>query len=186
MLYQFKIKLKGITHPPVWRRLLVPTTFSFYGFHLAIQEAFGWGDYHSFEFRERVYNADFRISLTKEVGWFYEDTMDARKTKLNKVFNSRSKLLYVYDFGDDWVHEIALEATLKDKGTEADCIAGKGACPPEDCGGIYGYAQLKETFEKDPNGEEAKNYREWLGLEEGENWNPNKINFGGYGWVLDE
>ena len=79
-------------------------------------------------------------------------------------------LWYTYDFGGDWEHDIKLEIVLPlDAGPRAApvpvCLAGKGACPPEDCGSPWGYADLKETI-ADPSGEEHEERLEWLGLED--------------------
>lgn len=109
-------------------------------------------------------------------GWFFEpdffaDTKDSSKVKLSNIFKEKfHKLLYVYDFGDNWVHEITLESISNDKQKTAICLSGKGACPPEDCGGIYGYEEMKQVFATMPESEEADEYREWLGMDEGEIW----------------
>lgn len=76
----------------------------------------------------------------------------------------RQKLLYVYDFGDDWVHEIVLEDILTVIYPHPVCTAGKGCCPPENCGGPMGYEMLKETLETKPNSAEARRIRAELGL----------------------
>ena len=86
------------------------------------------------------------------------------------------RLRYTYDFGDDWDHDIRLEKVLP---PDADppatavpvCLAGKGACPPEDCGGAWGYAELKETI-ADPSDEEHEGMLEWLGLEDPSDFDP--------------
>jgi hypothetical protein len=86
------------------------------------------------------------------------------------------RLRYTYDFGDDWDHDIKLEKVLPpDAATYAAavpvCLAGKGACPPEDCGGPWGYANLKETL-ADPSDEEHEEMLEWLGLEDPSGFDP--------------
>ena len=68
------------------------------------------------------------------------------------------------------MHEITLESIRDDKQKTAICLSGKGACPPEDCGSIYGYEEMKEIFATMPESEEAGEYREWLGMDEGEIW----------------
>lgn len=180
MTYQFKIQIKGITKPPVWRRVLVPDTYTFLQFHQVIQYAFNWSDYHLFEFIDKMYDMNVRISeVNEEDDWFYPvKTQDAAKVKLKSYFGKdvSKKLLYLYDFGDSWYHTITLEAVLDEKIQKPKCLAGKGACPPEDCGGIYGYEQMKKIFKEDPDGEGAMEYREWLGLDENENWDPNLFN----------
>lgn len=172
MTYQFKIKIKGITKPPVWRVVTVPDYFTFLEFHEVIQIAFGWEDDHLFEFREKEYQGDLCISLPNDFDFDSSgESLDASKTKLHSVFNdSFQKLLYVYDFGDDWVHEILLEKTIDDNQKVAICLSGKGACPPEDCGGVYRYEHIKKIFQTKPKSEEANQYRDWLDLNEDEVW----------------
>jgi len=86
------------------------------------------------------------------------------------------RLRYTYDFGDDWDHDIKLEKVLPPDavlhGSAVPvCLAGKGACPPEDCGGDWGYASLKETI-ADPSDEEHERMLEWLGLEDPSDFDP--------------
>lgn len=175
MVFQFKIQIKGITKPPVWRKVSVPTNFTFLRFHDVIQTAFGWENYHLFEFKDKEWQSKIRISVPVEDDFFdpdfFADTKDSSKIKLSDIFKDKfRKLLYVYDFGDNWVHEITLESISDDKQKTAICLSGKGACPPEDCGSIYGYEGMKEVFATIPESEEADEYREWLGMEEGELW----------------
>ncbi|NDV96106.1 plasmid pRiA4b ORF-3 family protein [Dysgonomonas sp. 521] len=175
MTIQFKIQIKGITKPPVWRKVAVPSGFTFLKFHQVIQTAFGWEDCHLFEFKDKEYQGRIRISIPADDDFFdsdfFADVMDSSRIKLSDVFTKGvSKLLYVYDFGDDWLHEITLESVVDDNTKKAVCLSGKGACPPEDCGGIYGYEDIKETFRTMPDSDQAEDLREWLGLDEGENW----------------
>jgi hypothetical protein len=172
MAFQFKIQLKNITDPLVWRRVLVPEQFSFLRLHRVIQEAFGWEDYHLFQFSPKGYgsyplihipNAEFdRFSFRKP--------LDARKTKLAEIFSMpKQKLMYIYDFGDDWKHEIRLEKMTEEKLLRAVLQDGKGACPPEDCGGAWGYENLKAILD-DPKDPEHKEMKEWLGLGKKQKW----------------
>lgn len=175
MVFHFKIQIKGITKPPVWRKLSVPANFTFHRFHDVIQTAFGWDDYHLFEFKDKEWQSNIRISVPVEDNFFdpdfFADTKDSSKIKLSDIFNDKfRKLLYVYDFGDNWVHEITLESISEDKQKTAICLSGKGACPPEDCGSIYGYEDMKEVFATMPESKEADKYREWLGMDESEIW----------------
>jgi hypothetical protein len=175
MVFQFKIQLKGIAKPPVWRKIAVPANFTFLRFHHVIQEAFGWENDHLFEFKDKEYDSDISISIPME-GGFMDFDIDASEIKLSAIFKDKfQNFLYIYDFGDDWVHVITLESTSNDKQKTAVCLSGKGACPPEDCGGIYGYAEIKRIFETMPKSEEANNYREWLGLNKKEVWDPEYI-----------
>lgn len=177
MEYHFKIQIKGITKPPVWRKIIVPANFTFLRFHQVIQSAFGWIDYHLFEFEDKKSQGSFRIAVPSEYDFDYDvETLDASKVKLSQILESNTrKLLYVYDFGDNWVHEINLEAISDGKRKKAICLSAKGSCPPEDCGGIYGYEEMKNIFSTMPDSEEADSYREWLGLDKDEIWNTNSV-----------
>lgn len=152
LTYQFKIKLRGITKPPVWRRVLVPAHFTFTGFHAVIQEAFGWWNVHLYCFCDRQYGRMLNIAEVREDDWGYAPDFDARKFTVGEFFGDGgivNKLCYVYDFGDDWTHDITLEKVLDEYSDHATCITGKGACPEEDCGGQSGYEDMKENGEID-------------------------------------
>jgi hypothetical protein len=175
MVFQFKIQIKGITKPPVWRRIAVPADFTFLRFHQVIQEAFGWENCHLFEFRDKGRQGSICISAPGEDDYWgldpFSESLDASKTKLSTIFKNKFRtFIYIYDFGDDWEHAITLESISNEKQKTAVCLAGKGACPPEDCGGIYGYQDIKDIFETKPKSKEANGYREWLGLNKGEVW----------------
>ena len=146
MVYQFKVQLKNISKPPVWRKIIIPADFTFQRFHDVIQTVFGWEDYHLFEFQDKEYQCTIRIAVPFEDDFDFDvNTLDASKVRLSDLFiGNFRKLLYVYDFGDNWVHEITLEKIFDDKRKEAFCLSGKGNCPPEDCGGIWGYENLLE------------------------------------------
>lgn len=148
--YQFKIKLRGISKPPVWRRVLVPAHFTFAGFHAVIQKAFGWWNVHLYCFSDRPYCRMLNIAEVREDDWGYAPDFDARKFTLGEFFGDGgivNKLCYVYDFGDDWTHDITLEKVLDEYSDHATCITGKGACPEEDSGGVWEYEDMKEDGE---------------------------------------
>ncbi len=77
--------------------------------------------------------------------------------------------MYIYDFGDDWKHQITLEKVTEEKLLRADCMAGQGTCPPEDCGGALGYENLKIIL-NDPKDLEHAGMKEWLGLSKKQKW----------------
>lgn len=173
MTFQFKIQLKHLKNPPVWRMVLVPAQFSFHKFHLVIQEAFGWANYHLFQFSPKGFGSEPLIQDPFEDAQYGE--LNASKTKLDKIFSEKAQTFtYIYDFGDSWEHKITLEKILADKTLKADCLAGKGTCPPEDCGGPRGYMNLMEVL-KDPKNPEHGEMKEWLGLEEDEEWDADQF-----------
>lgn len=149
LTYQFKIKLRGITNPPVWRRVLVPANFTFSGFHAVIQEAFGWWNEHLYCFGDKPYSQSLYIAEENKEDWYRPD-YDARKFTLGELFGDGGivkKFCYVYDFGDDWIHDITLEKVFDEYSDHATCIKGKGACPEEDSGGVWEYEDMKEDGE---------------------------------------
>lgn len=162
-LYQLKITLRDI-RPPIWRRLEVRSDIPLAGLHQAIQDAMGWESCHLHEFEcdGRRYgrrDADFDS--------FDDDLVSDRTTRLDEVLpESGSTMRYHYDFGDGWIHDVLLKEIkpMPSNGRAAKprCVGGKRACPPEDCGGPMGYADMLEAL-KDPRHPEYAHYREWVG-----------------------
>ncbi len=149
--YQFKVKLRGATKPPVWRRVLVPADFTFSGLHAVIQEAFGWWNEHLYCFGDTPYRRQLTIAEPNEDDWDEPD-YNAREFTVGEFFGEGTgaqNLCYVYDFGDDWIHDITLEQVIDRESSHATCTAGKGACPEEDCGGVWGYESMKANGEID-------------------------------------
>ena len=151
MVIQLKIQIQGITKPSVWRRLLIPATFTFRQLHYAIQLAFGWGCCHLYQFEKQAYSHDWTIREPAEDDNFSQP-LPAVKTHVDTfiVKNGLKNFVYVYDFGDSWVHQITVEDITRDNIKAPICLAGKGDTPPEDCGGIFGYEELKELLSKNP------------------------------------
>jgi len=174
--FQFRIQIEGITNPPVWRKVTVPSYFSFQHFHLVIQAAFQWENYHLFQFSEKGFRSDTVISETYEdMDSGYQQIIESEDIKLSDVFRKeKQKLIYIYDFGDSWTHKITLEKILPEITTIPRCTNGKGKCPPEDCGGFWGYQNLKQILD-DKTHPEHEGFLDWLGLEEGKDWNPNEF-----------
>jgi hypothetical protein len=182
-LCQFKITLKHIK-PPIWRRILVPETYTFWDLHVAIQDAMGWTDSHLHE--SAVTDASGRrkavIGIPDE-GFDFDmgrTTLPDTKQKISKWFSKKNnKALYTYDFGDNWEHTVILEKILPAE-NDVDypvCIAGARACPPEDCGGIGGYANFLEII-MDPDHEEYEQMLEWEGgAFDPEHFNPKEVRF---------
>lgn len=141
-IYQIKITLKDIK-PPIWRRILISNTITLADFHLVIQTCMGWDNSHLFNFEDQLGN-----TYSVPNPWGELDDEDGSEVPISQVLPvEKSKLLYVYDFGDYWRHEITLEKIVdKDpKLSYPRCVKGKRACPPEDCGGIYGYMEVLEA-----------------------------------------
>ena len=163
---QLRISLRGVSKPPVWRRVVVPADLTLGELHDVIVEAMGWEDshLHMFDTGSQQYGPP-----GLDLGF-----ADESRARLGDVLSrSGSSLIYTYDFGDDWEHEVRLEETraATPGSVYPSCVAGKGACPPEDCGGQWGYENLKEVL-ADPRHEEHEDMLEWLGLDSGDEFDP--------------
>lgn len=156
--YQIKVTLKGVK-PSIWRRIAVPSDITLARLHAVIQLAMGWQDCHLHEF---VIDGKRYGCATPDAFDFNEELIDEGRARLNKVSRPNAKFRYCYDFGDDWVHEIHIERELASDGERvARCLAGKNACPPEDCGGPFGYDHLLAVL-ADPEDEEHEEMLEWV------------------------
>ena len=164
-VYQLKITLRGVAKPPVWRRITVPAALPLDLLHEVIQQAMGWedGHLHMFSTPRRDYG-----SPDPELGH-----ADEREVTVAEVLaRPGATMLYLYDFGDGWEHDIVLEKVLPpDSVVGVSCLAGRGACPPEDCGGAWGYASLKEAL-ADPKHEEHEDLLDWLGFDSAADFDP--------------
>jgi len=164
--YQLKISLRGVSKPPVWRRVAVSPDITLAELHQVILRAMGWHGGHLHVF---------------STGWAEYGTpgpdlghLDDSAVRLGDVLLlPGTRLRYTYDFGDDWEHDIQLEQILPEEpgGGHPVCLAGKGACPPDDCGGVWGYSELKETL-ADPADEQHQDLLNWLGLDSAEAFDP--------------
>jgi hypothetical protein len=165
VIVQIKVKLLGVAKPPVWRRLQLRADTRLDQLHEILQAALGWENYHMhvFCFGEEEFGIPDR-----ELGF-----SDERQATLGELIDLGAGFRYTYDFGDDWEHEILAEDLLDaDPDTHYPVlVAAKGACPPEDCGGPWGYANLKEIL-ADPNHDEHQDMLEWLGLDNARQFDP--------------
>jgi hypothetical protein len=166
IVYQLKITLRGVSKPPVWRRVLVPADITLRQLHEVIQQVMGWGDCHL-----HVFTTGWQEygSPDPELGHVSD-----QKVRLAQVLTGQGdRLRYTYDFGDGWEHDVVAEQTLIAEPGQAypRCVAGKGACPPEDCGGAWSYATLKEIL-ADASHDEHEDMLEWLGLKSGDEFDP--------------
>lgn len=165
-VYEFKITLIGIS-PSIWRKIRVPETYTFWDLHVAIQDSMGWTDSHLHEFEVVSPASSEKVTI----GFPDESFDDERivlpgwEQKIAAYFSLKNpKAGYLYDFGDDWTHEVKLEKILaREKGQRYPvCVAGERACPPEDCGGIWGYQDFLKII-IDPAHKEHEETLEWVG-----------------------
>ncbi len=178
-VYQFKITLKGIK-PPLWRKIQVPETYTFWDLHVAVQDAMGWQDshLHDFAIRNPRTQAKERIGIPDDD--FELDILPGWELDIADYFSMKnSTAVYVYDYGDNWEHAVKLEKILpRDKATKYPrCIDGKRACPPEDCGGVHGYEGFLEAI-MDPRHEQHEDMLHWAGKNfEPERFAAHEVNF---------
>ena len=170
VIVQIKLKLLGVTKPPVWRRVQLRADTRLDQLHEILQAALGWENYHlhAFSFGEEEFGPrDPELEL---------DFGDERRATLGELTDIGTRFHYTYDFGDNWEHEILVEDLLDpDPDTHYPILlAANGACPPEDCGGTWGYADLKAIL-ADPNDEQHQQRLEWLGLENASEFDPTAV-----------
>ncbi|HLW00109.1 MAG TPA: plasmid pRiA4b ORF-3 family protein [Ktedonobacterales bacterium] len=156
--YQLHVALQGI-EPPIWRQVSIPGQLSLYGLHECLQVVMGWQNYHLHQFLigETIYTEP-------SDEWEFE-VKDDRRARLERVAPPPGgSFVYTYDFGDNWKHQITVEAIVlrHDWSRIPWCLDGKRACPPEDCGSVSGYAQLLEALGNRRHPDHRR-LREWVG-----------------------
>jgi hypothetical protein len=164
---RIKVTLNDV-EPEVLRRIEVPFDIRLDRLHLTIQAAMGWTNTHLYEIRGR------------DVGWGIPDPdwggspLDARKARLDDVLEDldTKTLRYLYDFGDGWEHTLKIERLADpEPGVHYPrLIQANGRCPPEDVGGLWGYAELIEAI-SDASHERHTELKEWLPND----FDPNKV-----------
>lgn len=157
-VYQLKVAILD-TKPPVWRRVLVPGDITLAELHDVIQAAFGWWNYHLHEFEF----GRTRYGVPSDDDWG-DSPKDERTVRLSTVAKEGSTFRYTYDFGDDWRHKITVEKVtpLTSDTIAPALIDGRRACPPEDCGGPWGYKELLDVL-ADPKHPDHTRHLEWVG-----------------------
>ncbi len=159
-IYQLRVTLLGLT-PPIWRIIQVPSTIRLCCLHDALQAVMGWTDSHLHQFEKGG-----KFWGNPE---YYEDddldVVDEGGVALGKVLHAEGEsMLYDYDFGDSWRHEVLLEKIVPSEvaPTRPFCLAGERRCPPEDVGGVSGYEQFLEVI-FDPGHEDFEQFTTWAG-----------------------
>ena len=143
--YQMKIMLND-SHPPIWRRCVIPAGLTFSQLTVIFNIIMGWEGYHLSEFSfykqavdifedtEKFYSGSYLMGRRQE---------EPAVTCIDEYVEGEKSFTYTYDFGDDWRHKVTVEKILSDYDANYPVVLKyKGDCPPEDCGGIYGYQQM--------------------------------------------
>ncbi|MEW5956096.1 MAG: plasmid pRiA4b ORF-3 family protein [Chloroflexota bacterium] len=159
-IYQIKVTLKN-SKPPIWRRIRVRADTKLSQLHLILQAVMGWENYHLHQFVVGdIYFGEPRPDD-------YYELNDERKFTLSQITATEGfKFSYEYDFGDNWQHDLRVEKIMPPEPNVQypHCITGKRACPPEDVGGVWGYADFLAAI-KDPHHPEHQVMLDWVGGE---------------------
>jgi hypothetical protein len=164
-VHRLKITLRG-SQPPIWRRMEVPSTIRLDWLHEVLQSAFDWENYHMW-----VFSTDRGEYGEPDPGLGFRAASGVSLAGVAPTAGAR--LRYTYDFGDDWYHDILVEAV--DRAAEGvaypRCTGGRRAGPPEDSGGIGGYGYLLQILADTDHPEHAERL-EWLGLTSAAEFDP--------------
>jgi hypothetical protein len=162
-VFTLKIELApNWIQPSIWRRVEVDGRISLSKLHHFIQATFGWSDAHLHKYRigDRLYGVP-------DPEFFDLQIEDDRKTILNRLLGEGDQFTYIYDFGDNWEHQVTVESIEFGEDFDLDggafVIDGARACPPEDVGGVGGYHDFLETLLTEPDSEEANHLLDWVG-----------------------
>ncbi|WP_346094601.1 plasmid pRiA4b ORF-3 family protein, partial [Pseudonocardia benzenivorans] len=157
-IFELEIVLTEVA-PAVRRRVQVPGEVDLSVLHEVVQSVMGWTNSHLHEFEI----AGRRYGIP-DPDWPGQDVADESKGKLFRLVKAGDRFGYVYDFGDNWTHEITVEAVVAaEPGVRYPrCVAGQGACPPEDVGGIWGYEDFQAVL-ADPAHPDHAERLEWAG-----------------------
>jgi hypothetical protein len=179
---RFRIELRDIA-PAIWREIEVPGGYSFWDLHVAIQDAMGWLDYHLHAFVPtdgKTNGGNWEIGIPDADEQFASrETLAGWQVPVAEHFQyAGDRMIYLYDFGDGWTHDVLLEEIVAcDSTKRAACTGGARACPPEDCGGPFGYQTMLEAL-ADPAHEQHTDMRNWTaGAFDPENFHPEQVKF---------
>ncbi len=161
-IYQLRITLIE-SRPRIWRRILVEEDILLSDLHKIIQTTMGWTNSHLHQFIKD--ESFYTQKMPDDDLWEEMNNVDYKGVKLNELLRFvKNSIIYEYDFGDGWMHEILLEKFLK---SDPDvkypvCIDGAMNCPPEDVGGMGGYMRMLRVL-RNPNNREYESFINWLG-----------------------
>ena len=161
----------------VFRRIKVPSNLWLGNLGKILITAFGWAGYHLSQFTKggMFYTSRGNIDASFDFGYGGRAIDEMTVTVEDVLPQKGSTISFEYDFGDGWIHNVRVSSVSDEpfRGEDICVTSGKGACPPEDVGGVWGYAQMLDILSgKVDDPEEKASYEEWLGLQEGESYDP--------------
>ena len=160
-VFQIKVTLMGII-PLIWRRIQTKDC-TLVELHDLLQVTMGWEFEHLYRFIiGGVKYADLEMASQEDV----QDACDTNLSEILPAQNRRPRFDYEYDFGDQWMHQLVVEERFPpEQGVMYPiCVAGQRACPPEDCGGPWGYPGFVEAI-SNPAHRRHEELLEWVGGE---------------------
>lgn len=160
--YQLKIQIQD-SHPPIWRRVIVPAGLTFSQLSILLNETMGWCGCRltSFEFYHQRIRIEEEVEEYDMWGWDEYDMLESGETLIDDFLDTEDWFTYIYDFGDYWKHRVTVEKVLMDYDKNyAQIIKYKGDTPYEDCGGISGYYELLRILDN-PAHPEFEQMKEW-------------------------
>jgi hypothetical protein len=157
-IFELEIVLAEV-EPLIWRRVQVPGEVDLAVLHEVVQSAMGWTNSHLHEFEI----AGRRYGIP-DPDWDAQEIVDEAEGKLFRLVKQGDRFAYLYDFGDNWAHHLSVDKVVAaEPGVRYPrCIAGQGACPPEDVGGPWGYEEFQAAL-SDPSHPEHDERLEWAG-----------------------
>lgn len=170
--YEIKVMIRE-SHPQTWRRLRIPANITFNDLAAIIEIAFEWCGYHLYEFEigATLHQMGRFIAVPAEDEYGIEEirgkTLDSGKEKIDKYFKKYKRMKFIYDFGDNWVHDVIIEKEINEKIEYPLCIKAKSGAYPEDCGGTYGYEEYypnnegREEFDMNFINGELEGYKDF-------------------------
>lgn len=150
--YTLRVTLKGIK-PAIYRKFNVPSNISLRHLSELLLELMGWMNEHLNQFRkyDKYYAPAYQREHEMPVLFGPAQNLNQEDYALSDLLNEKGKSIeWEYDFGDSWLHEVKLSSVgeYKEGEPHISFIKGERECPPEDCGGIWGYQDLLKLYAK--------------------------------------
>jgi hypothetical protein len=164
----------------VWRRLIMPYDITFEKLHLIIQTAFNWQNWHLHDFN--VYDKKgpaVNIVQSEDDFEFPSELPRVLETdlKIGEYIPKHKRLLYRYDFGDNWEHRIEVEdLEFGYNKSYSVCLDGEGNTPPEDVGAEHGYKEFLNII-SNPGHAEYKETKRWANMQRYKEFNIDNVNY---------
>jgi hypothetical protein len=152
------------------RRLIVPADIRFAQLHGVLQTAFHWEGchLHDFEvFAGKSRRPDIVVVMDEEARSYHDNAVLEDEHVLSDFFPQFKRIVYTYDMGDSWEHQIKLVRVIEEHNEKSPyLLEAIGQTPPEDVGGVGGFINFREIM-MNPDHEEYEEMKEWSGY-----WKP--------------